>query len=412
MGNKEHIPERYLNYMKTYSNLYEKMLDLDNIKDCIKKATKGKKKRRRKHVQHLLANLDEAAVQVRDLITSGKFHFHESNKAVINESSQRKNRLIAKPRLMDQIIHHVLMSVFKDIVLNSLYEQVYGSIPGRGAQRQAKRYLKKWIGKYKNKRFYVFKYDVKSFYDSVDHTILKNKLQRKINDTRYLDLLFQLIDSYEEGLPKGYYSSQWLANFYLSDLDHYIKNVIMAPQYMRYMDDMVILCPNKRKLRKMKETIEEYLNVKLNLKLKGNWQIYRFVDSENKNGRDIDFMGMRFFRTKIILRKSLLKRIYRKALKLNNKRELYNQGIGTGVTYRDAMSMLSLLGWTKHTDVYNYYQKYLKPLINPRYLRKKVAAHSRKELMNEVQAGLREPPKSRKARNSYYYKQWLQTKAA
>ncbi len=398
--------------MKTYSNLYDKMLDLDNIKECIKKATKGKKKRRRKYVQKLLANLDEGAQEIRDLIKSGEFHFHESGMAVINESSQRKNRLIAKPRLIDQIIHHVLMSVFRAIVLNSLYEQVYGSIPGRGAQKEAKKFLRKWIRKYKNKRFYVFKYDVKHFYDSVDHKVLKNKLQRKINDTRYLDLLFQLIDSYEDGLPKGYYSSQWLANFYLSDLDHFIKNELRAPNYMRYMDDMVILCPNKRKLRKIKEEIEKYLNEKLHLRLKENWQIYRFVDKDNKNGRDIDFMGMRFFRTKIILRKSLLKRIYRKALKLNKKKELYKKGIGTGVNYRDAMSMLSLLGWTKHADVYNYFQKWLKPLINPRALRKKVGAYSRKVLIEQVRAGLREPPKSRKARNNYYYKKWQNSNIA
>lgn len=397
--------------MKTYSNLYDKMLNLENIKECIKKATKGKKKRRRRYVQKLLANLDEAAKEIKELIESGKFEFHDSNTAIINESSQRKNRLIAKPRLMDQIVHHVLMSVFREIVLNSLYEHVYGSIPGRGAQRDAKRYLKRWIAKFKNKRFYVFKYDVRHFYDSVDHEVLKNKLQRKINDTRYLELLFQLIDSYNDGLPKGYYSSQWLANFYLSDLDHFIKNEILAPHYMRYMDDMVILCPNKRKLRRMKESIEKYLNIKLHLKIKDNWQIFRFVDVNDKNGRDIDFMGMRFFRNKVILRKSLLKRIYRKALKLNKKKELYKQGIGTGVDYRDAMSMLSLLGWTRHVDVYNYYQKWLKPLINRRYLRKKVAAQAKKELMKQVKAGLREPPKNRKTRNSYYYKQWLQSKA-
>ncbi len=392
--------------MKTYNNLYDKMLDLENIKECIKKATKGKKKRRRRYVQKLLANLDDSAVEIRNLITSGEFKFHKSNTAIINESTNKKNRLIAKPRLIDQIIHHVLMSVFKEIVLNSLYEQVYGSIPGRGAQREARRYLKRWIGRYKKRRFYVFKYDVRHFYDSIDHEVLKNKLQRKINDTRYLEWLFELIDSYENGLPKGYYSSQWLANFYLTDFDHYIKNTIMAPHYMRYMDDMVILCPNKRKLRRMKDSIEDYLNNQLHLRLKDNWQIFRFVDANDEHGRDIDFMGMRFFRNKVILRKSLLKRIYRKALKLDKKKELYKQGIGTGVTYRDAMSMLSLLGWTKHADVYNYYQKYLKPLINPRYLRKKIAAHTRRDLMDQVKAGLREPPKNRKARNNYYYRKW------
>lgn len=389
--------------MKTYNNLFDKMLDLDNIKSCIKKATKGKKKRKRKYVQRMLANLEQAAIEVRDLILSGNFSFHESNRAIINESSQKKERLIAKPRLIDQIIHHVLMSVFTPIVTNSLYEHVYGSIPNRSAQRNARRYLKKWIRSFGKKRFYVFKYDIRHFYDSIDHDVLKNKLARKINDRRYLELLFNLIDSYPDGLPKGYYSSQWFANFYLLELDHYIKNELRAPYYMRYMDDCVILSRNKKELRKMKEAIENYLNNILNLKLKDNWQIYRFVDINDSNGRDIDYMGFRFFRNKVILRKSLLKRIYRKALKLRKKSDLYyKEHIGTGITERDAMSMLSLLGWTRHADVYNYFQKYLKPLVNPRYLRKKVAAYKRKEIAKEVKLGLREPPKRRKSHYKYY----------
>ena len=391
--------------MKTYNNLFDKMLDLDNIKSCIKKATKGKKKRKRKYVKRMLANLDEAAIEVRDLILSGKFSFHESNRAIINESSQKKERLIAKPRLIDQIIHHVLMSVFTPIVTNSLYEHVYGSIPNRSAQRNARRYLKKWIRSFGKKRFYVFKYDIRHFYDSIDHNVLKNKLARKINDRRYLELLFNLIDSYPDGLPKGYYSSQWFANFYLLELDHYIKNVLFAPQYMRYMDDMVILCRNKRKLRKIKAEIERYLQDELHLTLKGNWQIYRFVDVNDENGRDIDYMGFRFFRNKTILRKSLLKRIYRKALRLKSKRELfYNEHKGTGITVMDARSMLSLLGWTKHADVYNYYQEYLKDLINPRYLRKKVAAYDRKQVAEQVKKGLRKPPKVHKKHYQYYFK--------
>ena len=391
--------------MKTYKHLYDRMLDHENVKNCIKKATKGKKKRKRRYVQKMLAHLDEAADQVIELIKSGEFNFHESNLAVINEASQRKNRVIAKPKLIDQIVHHVLMSVFTEIVTNSLYEHVYGSIPNRSAQRHATKYLRKWIKKYGRKRFYVFKFDIRHFYDSVDHDILKQKLERKIKDDQYLELLFALIDSFEAGLPKGYYSSQWLANFYLLELDHYIKNVLFAPQYMRYMDDMVILCRNKRKLRKIKAEIERYLQDELHLTLKGNWQIYRFVDVNDENGRDIDYMGFRFFRNKTILRKSLLKRIYRKALRLKSKRELfYNEHKGTGITVMDARGMLSLLGWTKHADVYNYYQEYLKDLINPRYLRKKVAAYDRKQVAEQVKKGLRKPPKVHKKHYQYYFK--------
>ena len=139
------------------------------------------------------------------------------------------------------------------------------------------------------------------------------------------------------------------------------------------MDDIVLLDTNKRKLRQKALGLEKFLNEKLDLKLKENKQLYRFVDKDNKNGRDIDFMGFRFFRNKTILRKSNLRTIRRKANHLDKKRQNYNDGIGKGVNAHDAQSMLSYLGWTKHADVYGWYQKEIKPKVNKRRLRKKVS---------------------------------------
>lgn len=361
--------------MKTFKNLFTQMLDLDNIKKCIKKASKGK--RQRYDVKKILNNLDYHASKIRDLLLNDEYDFHNYTVATINTASEKKERTIAKPRFKyDQIIHHVVMSVFSPIVLKGLYEHVYGSIPKNGPHK-GKKHLEKWIRKFGNKRFYVFKGDIRHFYDSIDHNALKNKLSRKINDSRYLNILFKIIDSYNPGLPKGFYCSQWLANFYLKEFDHFIKRDLKAPYYMRYMDDIVILHPNKRKLHRIKDEIEKYLNDKLLLELKPNWTIYRFVDKNDENGRDIDFMGFRFYRNKTTLRKSNLRQIRRKANRLNKKRIQYNEGIGKGVTVHDAQSMLSYLGWTKHTDVYTYFQDHIKGKVNPRQLRKKVSRHQR-----------------------------------
>lgn len=352
------------------------MLEQENIVKCIKAASKGK--RNRFDVKQVLNEAERHAKRIRNLIVSGEFHFTNYKTAVINCSTEKKERLIAKPRFRyDQIVHHVIMSVFRPIVERGLYEHAYGSIPNRGPHT-AKYFLEKWIRSFGKKRFYVLKLDIKHFYDSINHDILKQKLKRVIRDKKYLNLLYALIDSYSPGLPKGFYSSQWFANFYLSPFDHYVKEVLGAPYYLRYMDDMVILSPNKRKLHKIKEGLEKYLNEELDLQLKENWQLYRFVDKNDKNGRDIDFMGFRFYRNKTTLRKSSLRRIRRKANRLAKKRELYQAGEGQGTTVHDCQSMLSYLGWTTHTDVYQYYQKWIKPKVNKRQLRKKVSAAAKR----------------------------------
>lgn len=363
--------------MKTYNNLFTGMLEPENVKRCFKVASKGK--RSRSDVRRVMENLDSEVDKLIRILKNDTFHFRSFTTSVINSASERKERLIAKPKFRyDQVVHHILMSVFSPIVTRGLYEHVYGSIPGRGPHLGKKR-LERWIRSYGNRRFYVFKSDIRHFYDSIDHDLLKERLRRVINDERYLKLLFTLIDSYSPGLPKGFYTSQWLANFFLKDFDHYVKQELGARHYIRYMDDMVVLCPNKRELWKIRDGMEEYLRERLRLELKPNWAIYRFVDKNDENGRDIDFMGFRFFRKKTTLRKSNLKRIRRKALRLSKKRKRYTRGEGTGVTVHDAQSMLSYLGWTKHADVYGYFRHWIKPEVSPRRLRKKVSGHQRRE---------------------------------
>lgn len=347
------------------------MIDPDNLAKCVKDASKGKTKRR--EVKRALRDPGKTAGRLREILEAGKFRFSRPSMAVVNKQSERKERLIAKPPFVwDQIMHHALVSQFRPIVEHGLYEFACGSIPGRGPH-YGKKHLRKWIDSYGNRRFYVFKADIRHFYDSIDHGLLKLKLRHAISDQMFMNLMESLIDSYGPGIPKGYYTSQWLANFLLKDFDHYVKQELKAPHYMRYMDDIVVLCPNKRQLHKIKDGIEAYLSG-MRLELKGNWQIYRFVDKDDKNGRDIDFMGFRFYRHKTTLRKSNLRAIRRKANKIEKKRRRKAGGEGRGVTAHDAMSMLSYTGWTGHADVYGYYQRHIKPKVNRRALREKVSA--------------------------------------
>ena len=206
---------------------------------------------------------------------------------------------------------------------------------------------------------------------NIDHDILKAKFNKKIKDKKMLDLLYKIIDITETGLPIGFYTSQWFANFYLMDFDHFVKEKLKAIHYIRYMDDIVILGSNKKKLHKMKEAIMIYLEQELNLKLKNNYQVFRFDYIKNKKhyGRDIDFMGFRFFRNKTTLRKSILHKAMSKAHKMNKKEKS---------TIYDCQQFISYMSWIDAADTYNFYLNYIKPFVNYKQCKRRISQHERR----------------------------------
>jgi len=86
---------------------------------------------------------------------------------------------------------------------------------------------------------YCLKLDVRKFYPSVDHAILKRIIRRKIKDNKLLSLLDNIIDS-AKGVPIGNYLSQYFGNLYLSRFDHWMKETNGVKYYHRYCDDIVI----------------------------------------------------------------------------------------------------------------------------------------------------------------------------
>ncbi|MGL5904950.1 MAG: RNA-directed DNA polymerase, partial [Cetobacterium sp.] len=200
---------------------------------------------------------------------------------------------------------------------------------------------------------YCLKIDVKKFYPSIDNKILYNLLEKKIKDKRLLRLLKIIIFSVgDKGQPIGSLWSQYAGNYYLSGLDHHIKENYRVKYYYRYCDDIVILHSDKKYLHELRKEIQRYISENLNLTLKENWQVFPV------NVRGIDFLGYRFFRNYALLRKRTAKKLKRKISKIKNKRVL---------SFTDVCSLNSYLGWTKHCDSYRFNQKYFEPLQGKSY---------------------------------------------
>jgi hypothetical protein len=133
-----------------------------------------------------------------------------------------------------------------------------------------------WARRYR----YVLKLDIRQYFPSIDHGILKAKLRARIKDAPVLDLLDRLIDTSPPGpaalryfsgddlltplerptgIPIGNLTSQFFANLYLDDFDHWVKETLRAPAYLRYVDDMALCADDKGQLADWREAIRERL---------------------------------------------------------------------------------------------------------------------------------------------------------
>lgn len=352
--------------MKSYNHLYEICISESNRKESLKFAKHSKRIRRIMKHRHMS---DEAVIeQSYDWIV--QYENAEHTPVYIYDGISRKERTIIVPTMEELVVQHNVVNALKPMFCKGMYEHTYASLPGRGAHK-GKQVIEKWIRTDPKNCKYVLKMDIRHFFDSVPHDILKAKLRKSIHDEKMLDLLYRIIDVTEVGIPLGFYTSQWLSNWYLQGLDHFIKEKLGAAHYMRYMDDMVIFGSNKKVLHRMRQAIADYLVDELGLELKDNWQVFRFsyIDSEGKErGRDLDFMGFRFFRNRTILRKSIMYKATRKARKLSKKEK---------PTIYDARQMLSYLGWIDCTDTYRMYHKWIKPYVSFQRLKRKVSQYDK-----------------------------------
>ncbi len=300
-----------------------------------------------------------------------KFQNSKHRSVQIIDGLTHKIRYIICPTTKEQIVHHAIVQVLQPICLKGMYKHSYAAVPGRGSTLGMK-YIKKWIQHDPKNVKYCGKTDFRHYFESINHEILKEKLRKIIKDERFLQLLFTVIDVNEQGLPLGFYTSQWLSNWYLQDLDHYIKEKLNIPHYIRYMDDIVMFCSNKKVMHKAIEAIGEYGKNHLGIELKSNYQTFRFdyIKKGKHYGRYLDFMGFEFYRDRIILRKNIMLHATRTAARTGKKEKM---------TLYDCRKNLSYLGWIDHTDTYGMFQDRISPYVSIQQCKRRVSAYDKKE---------------------------------
>ena len=315
--------------MKRYNSLYPKIYDTDNIVLAHKNARKGKLHYR--EVKIVDKNTEYYLQKIHQML---KFKsFKNSPYDIFIKTDSGKEREIYKlPYFPDRIIQHAIMQIVEPIWKKSLINDTYSSIKDRGIHKGVKR-VKHTLTDTENTK-YCLKLDIKKYYPSIDHDILKQIVRRKIKDSDLLWLLDEIIES-APGIPIGNYLSQYFANLYLSGFDHWVKEKLKVKYYFRYCDDMILLSSNKEMLHYYLKEINNYI-LALKLKLKSNYKII-----PTKTG--IDFLGYVFYPQHTLVRRKIRDNCIQK-LKEGDIGKLCN-------------SLTSYYGWFKHCNSYNLRKK-------------------------------------------------------
>jgi RNA-directed DNA polymerase len=312
--------------MKRHGNLYEKIISIENLTLADKKAQKGKSNQYGVIVHN--KRKQENLEQLHLLLREGKYKTSFYKKFTIFEPKEREISVL--PYYPDRILHHAIMNIVEPIFVNTFTTNTYSCIKNKGIHA-AFYDLKSYLRDVPN-TLYCLKLDIKKFYPSMDHIILKQLIARKFKDKELLKLFNEIIDS-ASGVPIGNYLSQFFANYYLTGFDHWLKETKKVKYYLRYADDIVILHPDKKYLHELLYNIKFYLTESLKLSVKDNYQLFPVA------ARGIDFLGYKFYHTHILLRKSLKK---------NFARNLKNE-----------KSITSYYGWAVHANTKHLLKKFL-----------------------------------------------------
>lgn len=315
--------------MKRIGNIYNKITSQANLQEADRKAQQGKSNQYGVLIHN--RNREGNLLVLQDMLENRTYQTSAYDIFTIHEP---KERIVYKlPFFPDRITHHAIMNILEPIFVDTFTADTYSCIKKRGIHallHKLKHDLKDVSG-----TTYCLKFDIKKFYPSVDHHTLKTLLRRKLKDPDLLWLLDEIIDS-APGLPIGNYLSQYLANFYLSYFDHWIKEEKRVKYYYRYADDIVILDNDKSKLHALLDDITLYLE-ELKLEVKGNHQVFPVA------ARGIDFVGYVFYSSNHIeIRKDIKKNFARKLARNPNH-----------------PSTASYLGWLGHCNALHLTKKLL-----------------------------------------------------
>lgn len=298
--------------MKTHANVFEQVVSFDALHAGYLRARRGK--RRSWSCRVFERDLEENLIQLQNELIWGEYKTGPYRSFEVTEPKRRT--ITALQHFRDRVLQQSLVSALEPLWERSFIGTSYACRPGRGAHAGASRaqlMMRQCLREHG--ALFALKADVRKYFASIDHGHLKRILRRKLSDTKVLALLDDIIDGYCEpgtpgkGIPIGNLVSQLLANVYMDQLDHYVKEGCRERRYIRYMDDFVVIHHNKQHLQALRFRLQRFLSDHLGLELNRKTAVFPVA---TKHGRGLDFLGYHLWPSKRRLRKASLRRLKRR----------------------------------------------------------------------------------------------------
>ena len=307
----------------------------------------GKNKPDNRRARYIAKHREKYGPKLLEKIQSGRFSWHKPRETTITDSYKGKTRNLKIPCLEDQAAQIAWLNIATPYIEKRNYYYNCGSIPKAGQTRCVKG-LQKWLRDPRMK--YGATMDIRKFYDTCPHWLIRKGLERIFKDKDFVDFAMGFVATMSDddvGLAIGYPSSHWLANVSLMQLDHELRREFPDVKFTRYMDDIGMVCPNRRHIKRAVGYIRRRI-ASYGMKMK-RWAVFRI------EGRGLTFLSYRFFQGYTLLAKRLMIRIARRMKKAAKK-----------LNAHAAAGIVSYFGILKWCDSYNFCRSHVYPFVNKR----------------------------------------------
>lgn len=316
---------------------------MENLLEAWQEFLKGK--RNRKDVQEFELNL---MANILDLHRELKNKTYKHSDYHAFNISDPKPRNIHKAKVRDRLLHHAIYRQLYPFFDRTFIADSYSCRLNKGTHKAINQFRAFAYKASQNhtKTVWILKCDIKKFFASVDHNILKRIIGYYIPDTDIRWLLSQVIDSFcsttkGKGLPLGNLTSQLLVNVYMNEFDQFIRHKIKAKYYIRYADDFVILSRDKDWLQGVLPKIDNFLQNRLKLNLH---PVKVFIKTFSSG---VDYLGLVNFTDHRVLRTVSKRRMF---AKIKLAKEKLNHGFITEDSFNQTLQ--SYYGILKHCQGY------------------------------------------------------------
>ena len=319
-------------------NLMERICERSNLNRAYKrvKANKGAPGIDRVTVEELGSYIRNHKEQLIQSLLDGSFQPQPVRKVMIPKPDGGERQL-GIPTVVDRLVQQAILQVLKPVFNPRFSESNYGYRPNRSAHDA----LKKAKGYVETGHIWVVDMDIEKFFDRVNHDILMSRLSQRIGDKRLLKIIRGFLNagimqdgivmSRYEGAPQGGPLSPLLSNILLDELDKELER--RGHKFCRYADDQNIYVRSKRAGERVYESIKQFLETKLKLKVNEEKSAVALV-------RDRKFLGYRILNDgKLTVAPKSIRRVKDKIRSLTGR----SRGRSLVQVIKELNS--SLLGW-------------------------------------------------------------------